>query len=901
MSTEIAMDIVQYLCVNYASNPTVQSWVNGCEIWVVPMMNPDGSNYCWTVDEYWIKNRHDFGDEIFGVDIGHNYPTDWGNCFGSSSDPNSNSYRGPLPGSEPETQGLMTLASDKRFVIAVSYHSFNEHLLMPYGCFGENVPEGNIMMPLASQIASVVVKDNGLTGYSFGHWWELLYANDGNEIDYLYAMTGAMPYAVEVNASTYYPTYAVRTTTLTRQRPGWQKALDIMVNGNMLKGTIVDACTGQPLEADYWWEQYPPSEKETLRRSRPDSGFYALMGLNGNNILVVEKDGYQQATVSVNLNNAPQTVMVELQPLDEPGLAIWGVYAYDTAGDNDGQFDPGETVNLDVGIIAYGTGITGISGIMSTTDPYLTVIDNSATWPNLAGGHAAWATSRFQVRASSSVPEGHVASFTVTFTTNETLCDNTVVNSVTIQTYVYMCPFWEETLDTDPDWDITAYATSGSPPGPYSNWEFGEPLVGPASAYTGTTLYGTNLSGNYDNQWTFALTSPVIDCSNLSNTFLQFANWIAVEDGWDHARVRIRQNGGAWNSYMDSTTSNRYWRVTELDVSAIADDQSSVEFRFDLRADSSTNAEGFYLDDVVVCGNYTGYIPPPATPTVRPTLTPSPTPTQTALPPTHTPTPPPNTSTPTMTPTTEAGTPTNTPITPTHTPSPPPPTDTPTGNPTSTPTMIYTDTPSPTRTPTPTGTPPTSTPTPTGTIVTATPTRTPTGTPPTSTPTPTGTLPTSTPTPTGTTVTATPTRTPTGTPPTSTPTPTGTTVTATPSPTATGADALVLDLRLNKELFVANDPFLLELDVSRNGTTVTVDQYVILDVYGTLFFGPSWTENVDFETKTYYNGYDGTTEIFNFTWPSVGGHADGLKFYAGCLMTGTADLIGNIDLVEFGY
>ncbi|MCD4655317.1 zinc carboxypeptidase, partial [bacterium] len=583
MSTEIAMDIVDYLCTNYSGNPTVQNWVNTCEIWVVPMVNPDGSNYCWTTDEYWIKNRSDLGGGVYGVDIGHNYSTDWGACFGSSSDPNSNSYRGSHPGSELETQAITSLAQTHRPVIAMSYHSFNEYLLLPYGCYGEFAPESNILTPLASQIASEIRKDNGQYGYDFGHWWELLYANDGNEIDYLYAEVGTLPFAVEVNASSYYPAYSMRNTTVTRNRPGWQEAFDIMVNGNMLKGTIVDSCTGLPIEANFWWAEYPPTSKETPRRSETATGFYAMIGVTGSNTLMIEADGYQPTTITVNLSGQPRTMDIELLPLDEPGLMVWGTYAHDSSGDNDGQLDPGETVELDVGIIAPGPSVTNISGVLTTSDTYLSILDGNATWIDLGPGESAWATDRFEVHASAATPEGHMAVFTVTFTTTETLCDNTSNYTITTQTFIYMCPFWIEPFDVDPDWEITSYPTSGSPPGPYSSWEFGAPLAGPSTAYSGLFLYGTNLAGNYDNNWTLALTSSIIDCTDLANVKLRYAHWIGVEDGYDRARIRLRNDGGSWNTFMDTTTSNLFWQISELDVSSVADDEPMVDIRFDIR------------------------------------------------------------------------------------------------------------------------------------------------------------------------------------------------------------------------------------------------------------------------------------------------------------------------------
>ena len=77
-----------------------------------PVANPDG--YDWTFEpgqRLWRKNlRDNNGDGQItagdGVDLNRNFPTKWGyDNEGSSPDPASETYRGPSPASEPETQG----------------------------------------------------------------------------------------------------------------------------------------------------------------------------------------------------------------------------------------------------------------------------------------------------------------------------------------------------------------------------------------------------------------------------------------------------------------------------------------------------------------------------------------------------------------------------------------------------------------------------------------------------------------------------------------------------------------------------------------------------------------------------------------------------------------------------
>ena len=69
-----------------------------------------------------------------GVDLNRNYPTRWGyDNEGSSPNPASDTYRGPAPASEPETQALDALFADITPQFLVNYHSAAELLLHGIG------------------------------------------------------------------------------------------------------------------------------------------------------------------------------------------------------------------------------------------------------------------------------------------------------------------------------------------------------------------------------------------------------------------------------------------------------------------------------------------------------------------------------------------------------------------------------------------------------------------------------------------------------------------------------------------------------------------------------------------------------------------------------------------------
>src|SRR5262249_52870273 len=155
-----------------------------------------GANTVFTSDSQWRKNRHDSGGGTFGVDLNRNYPAYWGFCSsggGASSAPGSDTYRGPFAASEPETQGLMQLARDRRPVESLSYHTYSELVIHPYGCTEAVAGELRLLRDHSSDIAAATRNDAGNGWYSNGTPWELLYEVSGESDEWLYNELGTIP------------------------------------------------------------------------------------------------------------------------------------------------------------------------------------------------------------------------------------------------------------------------------------------------------------------------------------------------------------------------------------------------------------------------------------------------------------------------------------------------------------------------------------------------------------------------------------------------------------------------------------------------------------------------------------------------------------------------------------
>ncbi len=229
MTPEIAIDIVEYLLSNYDSDLKVKNWVDSNEIWVVPMLNVDGNAKVWDGDTMWRKNTRD----TYGVDINRNYPFGWNSCNGSSGFPFAQDYRGKAAASEPETRALMGLVEKIKPVFDISYHTYSELVLYPYGCKNTKGLSQQVMVNIGQEMGQ-------LLGYEAGTPWELLYEADGGDMDWMSAEHQVIAYAIEANSRTegFNPPYATtRNKTVQLNRKAWQHLLD-KLDGPGVRGYI---------------------------------------------------------------------------------------------------------------------------------------------------------------------------------------------------------------------------------------------------------------------------------------------------------------------------------------------------------------------------------------------------------------------------------------------------------------------------------------------------------------------------------------------------------------------------------------------------------------------------------------------------------------------------------------
>lgn len=181
-----------YVLEQYGADEEITSLLDSREIYVVPVVNPDGYFHNMSTNPggggLWRKNRRANGDGSFGVDLNRNYGFQWGyDGIGSSPLMNDNDYRGAAPFSEPETQAIRDLCQRKKPACALNYHAYANGLIHPWGYSDLPTQDSLVYKRLAEYLTAHNYYTYGTGGFTLG------YATNGDADDWMYGETEVKP------------------------------------------------------------------------------------------------------------------------------------------------------------------------------------------------------------------------------------------------------------------------------------------------------------------------------------------------------------------------------------------------------------------------------------------------------------------------------------------------------------------------------------------------------------------------------------------------------------------------------------------------------------------------------------------------------------------------------------
>jgi len=643
ITPEIIMYFMHYLIDNYGTDASVTYLVNNRQIWLCPTFNPDGHEYVFSGSSpnsrsdpmWWRKNKRDnndngiFDPESDGVDLNRNFGYKWGlDNIGSSSDPTSNVYRGTGPFSEPESQAIRDFVLKHHFIITLSFHSYSQLWLYPWGYTGSPTPDEPVFMALADSCVAY----NGYhpeTGYG-------LYSVNGDTDDWFY---GEQTTKNKIFAFT--PEVGNRAESL----GGYT---GFFPDTAFIRKQILEN-QGPMLYLAFAAGEEPIIEHTPLKDTE-SSGPYPIIATIKQPIVLTSPVSLDESSYKLFYRGAGSAAYdsVSLLPTgnpneytaDIPDLSPTdSVYYYLAAADQQGRK---ATLPKGAPLATFSFKI-GSDLVAPTIEhaplDYASVYATGISITAFVTDNIAVATIRLFYRKNG----GDLDSLDMSPLVTPDLFQGTIVpqNAQVGDIYEYKIKAVDNSRHANMTWmpesgyyqfslknsliydfelDASFAETTSN-----GDWEWGVPKSGPNSAHSGSMVWATNLGGNYSDLTESILETPEISLAEQDSATLIFWHWYQNEYSqntfWDGGNIKISVDNdsfrviepeGGYDGTIDNfnnflglepcfggpASNGNFWHQETVDLTPYLN--HSIKIRFHFASDQAVNDLGWYIDDVEI-------------------------------------------------------------------------------------------------------------------------------------------------------------------------------------------------------------------------------------------------------------------------------------------------------------
>ena len=396
---ELLFNLIDYITDNYGTDPRITTLIDTTEIWIMPSMNPDGSE----IGQRWNAD---------GVDLNRDFPDQFTDPVNTAT------------GRAQETAAIMawreqhtsTLSSNMHGGALVANYPFDSNPAGSSTFSPAPDPDHDTFVRLARTYAdnnppmstsnAHPAWDNGITN---GADW---YSINGGMQDWEYVWYGDHEVLIEVSSDKWPPA---------SQLPGfWADNLESMLAymervHEGVRGVVTDEDTGLPLAA-----MIQIDASTHLTYTDPEVGDYHRVVAPGTYQLTVSAP-FRETKVfpGVTVNNGAATAIdvqlrlspVHMQPFD---------FALQDGGN--GYFDPGEAATLAVTLQNLGRSATNVSAELIPTGYFGEVAQPHASYPDIAVGTTAPSDApHYDVTLDAATPPGHRAGYAVQWASDQGL------------------------------------------------------------------------------------------------------------------------------------------------------------------------------------------------------------------------------------------------------------------------------------------------------------------------------------------------------------------------------------------------------------------------------------------------------------------------------------------------
>jgi len=620
ITPEILLYWMHYLVNNYGTDSTITSIVNHRQIWIVPLVNPDGFEYVRNVDMWWRKNRRRNSDGSYGVDLNRNYSFKWGlDDIGSSGRPSSNVYRGTAPFSEPETRAVRDLVEAHHFVISLSFHSYGRMFLYPWGYIAEDTPDNSTFKAIADSVTAY-------NGYSGGNAKSgIIYLVNGECDDWLYGEQQAkfkvFGFTPEVGTS-FHPD----TTQIMPQ---------ILEN---LKPIIYVAKAAERYSLRPEFTHTPLNDREDTSQPIPVTVQITAspFGLDTSTVFLHYREGRQDTFRREALEVIPGS-QIFVATIPAPNRSVVVQYYFSAADTipRTGYLPKNAPDSLFTFYIGEDQIPPRIShNAMEDQSILQDSIEFTARVTDNTGVDSVWVLYRINggnLHRQVMTAVDSLGNFSLALPTDSLKLNDVVeyqilaVDKSTSRNFARAprTGFYSFKMISSYHFDFESapiFTTNRM-----SDWQWGRPTSGPGVAFSGDNLWATNLSGNYKNSSDSRLDSPIINLTNVANANLTFWHWYKMEYSqntfWDGGNVKISVDDSdfvlltplrGYDGVIDNPanvldkqpvfggpeTNGNHWQQETFDLSPYLGHKIRIRFHFG--SDAYVSDPGWYVDDVKI-------------------------------------------------------------------------------------------------------------------------------------------------------------------------------------------------------------------------------------------------------------------------------------------------------------
>ena len=101
------------------------------------------------------------------------------------------------PNSEPDIQAFIQLFQQRDFRALISYHSYSQIILFPWGYTYELADDSALLLQLSKNMSKLMKSVNGRV-YAFGQAGDALYLTNGDLTDWAYGVYGIPAFTIEL-------------------------------------------------------------------------------------------------------------------------------------------------------------------------------------------------------------------------------------------------------------------------------------------------------------------------------------------------------------------------------------------------------------------------------------------------------------------------------------------------------------------------------------------------------------------------------------------------------------------------------------------------------------------------------------------------------------------------------